>query len=73
MRYIINLCTRDSLPKLIATLDVSAEFDVKTWIKANTDYQRKDVRVSSLYVYNEAFINPERVYKQLNILNIKRV
>ena len=69
MRYIINLCTRDSLPKLIATLDVSAEFDVKTWIKANTE----DVRVSSLYVYNEAFINLERVYKQLNILNIKRV
>lgn len=30
MRYIINLYTRDSLPKLIATLDVSAEFDVKT-------------------------------------------
>lgn len=73
MRYIINLCTRDSLPKLIATLDVDAKFDVKTWIKANTDYQRKDVRVSSLYVYNEAFINSERVYKQLNILNIKRV
>ena len=73
MRYIINLCTRDSLPKLIATLDVNAEFDVKTWIKANTDYQRKDVRVSSLYVYNEAFISSERVYKQLNILNIKRV
>lgn len=73
MRYIINLCTRDSLPKLIATLDVDAKFDVKTWIKANTDYQRKDVRVSSLYVYNEAFINSERAYKQLNILNIKRV
>ena len=73
MRYIINLCTRDSLPKLIAILDVSAEFNVKTWIKANTDYQCKDVRVSNLYAYNEAFIGSERVYKQLNILNIKRV
>ena len=57
MRYIINLCTGDSLPKLITTLDVDAKFDVKTWIKVNTDYQRKDVRVSNLYSYNEAFID----------------
>jgi hypothetical protein len=71
-RHIINLYTKDTLPKLIATLDVDSKFDVITWLKANTDYQRKDVRVSSLNSYNDSIIDSERVYKSLNILNIKK-
>lgn len=72
-RHIINIYTKDVLPKLIATLDVNSEFDVVTWLKANTKYQRKDVRISSLNSYNDSLINSERVYRHLNILNIKRV
>lgn len=72
-RHIINIYTKDVLPKLIATLDVNSEFDVVTWLKVNTKYQRKDVRISSLNSYNDSLINSERVYRHLNILNIKRV
>lgn len=72
-RYIINLYTKDVLPKLITTLDVDPKFDVKTWIKANTNYQDRDVRVNSLSAYNDSLIDSERVYRHLNILNIKRV
>jgi hypothetical protein len=71
-RHIINLYTKDTLPKLIATLDVDSKFDVITWLKANTDYQRKDVRVSSLNSYDDSIIDSERVYKSLNILKIKK-
>lgn len=71
-RHIINLCTKDALPKLIATLDVSSKFDVVTWLKTNTDYERKDVRVHNLYTYNDSIIGSEKVYKILNILNIKK-
>jgi hypothetical protein len=71
-RHIINLYTKDSLPKLIATLDVDSKFDVIAWLKANTDYQRKDVRVSSLNSYDDSIIDSERVYKSLNILKIKK-
>jgi hypothetical protein len=71
-RHIINLYTKDTLPKLIATLDVDHKFDVVTWLKVNTDYQRKDVRVSSLNSYDDSIIDSERVYKNLNILNIKK-
>jgi hypothetical protein len=71
-RHIINLYTKDTLPKLIATLDVDSKFDVITWLKANTDYQRKDVRLSSLNSYDDSIIDSEMVYKSLNILNIKK-
>jgi hypothetical protein len=71
-RHIINIYTKNSLPKLIATLDVDSKFDVITWLKANTDYQRKNVRVSSLNSYDDSIIDSERVYKSLNILNIKK-
>jgi hypothetical protein len=71
-RHIINIYTKDTLPKLIATLDVDSKFDVITWLKANTDYQRKDVRISSLNSYDDSIIDSERVYKSLNILNIKK-
>jgi hypothetical protein len=71
-RHIINLYTKDSLPKLIVTLDVDSKFDVITWLKANTNYQRKDVRVSSLNSYDDSIIGSERVYKSLNILKIKK-
>jgi hypothetical protein len=71
-RHIINLYTKDTLPKLIATLDVDTKFDVITWLKTNTDYQRKDVRVSSLNSYDDSIIDSERVYKSLNILKIKK-
>lgn len=72
-RYIINIYTKDILPKLIATLDVDSKFDIITYLKANTEYQRKDVRISSLNSYNDSLIDSERVYRHLNILNIKRV
>jgi hypothetical protein len=71
-RHIINIYTKDVLPKLIATLDVDSKFDVITWLKANTNYQRKDVRVSSLNSYDDSIIGSERVYKSLNILKIKK-
>jgi hypothetical protein len=71
-RHIINLYTKDTLPKLIATLDVDSKFDVITWLKANTNYQRKDVRISSLNSYDDSIIDSERVYRSLNILNIKK-
>jgi hypothetical protein len=71
-RHIINIYTKDVLPKLIATLDVDSKFDVVTWLKTNTDYQRKDVRVNSLNSYDDSIIDSERVYKSLNILNIKK-
>jgi hypothetical protein len=71
-RHIINLYTKDALPKLIATLDVDSKFDVITWLKTNTDYQRKDVRISSLNSYDDSIIDSERVYRHLNILNIKK-
>jgi hypothetical protein len=71
-RHIINIYTKDTLPKLIATLDVDSKFDVITWLKANTDYQRKDVRISSLNSYDDSIIDSERVYKSLNILKIKK-
>jgi hypothetical protein len=71
-RHIINLYTKDTLPKLIATLDVDSKFDVITWLKPNTDYQRKDVRLSSLNSYDDSIIDSEMVYKSLNILNIKK-
>jgi hypothetical protein len=71
-RHIINLYTKDTLPKLIAILDVNYKFDVITWLKTNTDYQRKDVRVSSLNSYDDSIIDSEMVYKSLNILNIKK-
>ncbi len=71
-RHIINLYTKDALPKLIATLDVNSEFDVSVWLKVNTDYKRKDVRISSLNAYNDSLIDSEKVYKSLNILNIKK-
>jgi hypothetical protein len=71
-RHIINIYTKDVLPKLIATLDVDSKFDVITWLKANTNYQRKDVRVSSLNSYDDSIIDSERVYKSLNILKIKK-
>ncbi len=71
-RLIINIYTKDALPKLIATLDVDSKFDAATWLKANTDYQREDVRISSLNSYNDSLIDSERVYKCLNILNIKK-
>jgi len=72
MRHIINIYTKDTLPKLIATLDVDSKFDVVTWLKVNTNYQRKDVRVSSLNSYDDSLIDSERVYRHLNILNIKK-
>ena len=71
-RHIINLYTKESLPKLIVTLDVDSKFNIQTWLKTNTDYQRKDVKVSSLNTYNDSLIDSERVYKHLNILNIKK-
>lgn len=71
-RYIINLYTKESLPKLIATLDVDYNFDIVAWLKSNTKYQRKDVKVSSLYTYNDSFISSEKVYKITNTLNIKK-
>ena len=71
-RHIINIYTKDVLPKLIATLDVDSKFDVVTWLKANTDYQRKDVKISGLNSYNDSIIDSERVYKSLNIMNIKK-
>lgn len=71
-RHIINIYTKDALPKLIATLDIDFKFDVVTWLKANTEYQRKDVRVSSLNSYDDSIVDSERVYKSLNILNIKK-
>lgn len=71
-RHIINLYTKEPLPKLIATLDVDSKFDVIGYLKANTNYQRKDVRISSLNVYNDSLIDSERVYRHLNILNIKK-
>lgn len=71
-RHIINIYTKDALPKLIATLDVDSEFDVVAWLKTNADCQRKDVRISSLNSYNDSLIDSERVYESLNILNIKK-
>lgn len=71
-RHIINIYTKDALPKLIATLDVDSKFDVVEYLKTNTDYQRKDVRISGLNSYNDSLIDSERVYKSLNILNIKK-
>lgn len=71
-RHIINLYTKEPLPNLIATLDVDSKFNVETWLKANTDYGRKDVRISSLNTYNDSLIDSERVYRHLNILNIKK-
>ena len=71
-RHIINLCTKDTLPKLIATLDVSSKFDIIAWLKANTDYERKEVRVHSMYTYNDSIIDSKKVYEILNILNIRK-
>lgn len=71
-RHIINLYTKEPLPKLIETLDVDSKFDVMGYLKTNTKYKRKDVRVSSLSAYNDSLIDSERVYKHLNILNIKK-
>lgn len=71
-RHIINIYTKDALPKLIATLDVDSEFDAVAWLKTNTDCQLKDVRTSSLNSYNDSLIDSERVYESLNILNIKK-
>lgn len=72
-RFIINFYTKDILPRLIATLDVDSKFNAKTWIKDNTNYQCKDVSLSNLSAYNDALIDSKRVYRHLNILNIKRV
>lgn len=71
-RHIINLYTKEPLPKLIKTLDVDSKFDVIGYLKTNTKYKRKDVRISSLSAYNDSLIDSERVYKHLNILNIKK-
>lgn len=71
-RHIINLYIKESLPNLIATLDVDSKFNVEMWLKANTNYQRKDVKVSSLNAYNDSLVDSERVYRYLNILNIKK-
>lgn len=71
-RHIINIYTRDTLPKLIAILDIPPRFDIVTWLKTNTNYQCRDVSVSSLNRYNDSLIDSERVYKSLNILNVKK-
>ena len=71
-RHIINIYTNDTFPKLITTLDVDTKFDLITWLKTNTNYQRKDVKISHLNSYNDSLIDSERVYKSLNIFKIKK-
>lgn len=71
-RHIINIYTNDTFPKLITTLDVDTKFDLITWLKTNTNYQRKNVKISHLNSYNDSLIDSERVYKSLNIFKIKK-
>lgn len=71
-RHIINLYTKKVLPKLIETLDVDSKFNVQTYLETNTKYQKKDVKIISFCAYDDSLIDSERVYKHLNILNIKK-